>query len=151
MPLAAIASVIRQIPSAPTRSNSIRTVSGGEVHAVADDLEDRLAAAGLGQAGGHRAGGAVVQRRHAVEDVGDQRPAAARRGSSADRSAAHAVAASASVCPTPGRMPRPASSAGQRVSAGAFRGEGHLGQRAAAPPADSAATPSASTATGRRR
>ena len=51
-----------------------------QVHAVADDLEHRLAPGGLRQAGGHRAGRPVVQRRHAVEHVRDQRSPAARRG-----------------------------------------------------------------------
>ena len=52
---------------------------GGEVHAVADDLEDGLATGRGPEGGGDRAGRAVVQRRHPVEDVGDQRTAAPRR------------------------------------------------------------------------
>ena len=46
---------------------------GGEVDAVTDDLEDRFALTGGAERGGDGPGRAVVQRRHAVEDVRHQR------------------------------------------------------------------------------
>ena len=63
----------RAIASGPTQVEHHPDGRRGEVHAVGDELDDGLAARGGGEARRDRAGVAVVQRPHAVEQVRDGR------------------------------------------------------------------------------
>ncbi len=99
---------------------------GGQVDAVADHLEDRLPLTGRAQRGGDGTGRAVVQRRHAVEDVRHQRPAgtdpelddAVERG---PRGRGVGVG-----MPHSRYDPGGDQLLGELAGAGALRGEGHL-------------------------
>jgi hypothetical protein len=96
---------------------------------VTDHLQNRLTTGGGGQAGADRARRAVVQGRHTVEDVGDQRPPTPRR-----RVEAGAKCGPGSLgitgCVADGGHDGVRTQQLRKVRrAGAFWREGHLGDR----------------------